>query len=141
MSVNRPVAPTAAAHAERIRARAEERAATAEEPDGRPTWERYADRALAGARADEALRQEARKNELRARGLWVPGDEPEADEEEEFEEPEEEVEEADEEAEPKTTAEVYAARERARQRAEHGAILKAHQGSTWATVQQARRIW
>ncbi len=64
---------SAAIHAARIRAREEERTA-ARKPDGRQTFERYADRARARAQADEELRQQALLNDRLARGEWVPGD-------------------------------------------------------------------
>jgi hypothetical protein len=78
------VTDSAAAHAERIQARdkAKAKAKAQRGPaDDRQTCEIYAERALAGARADEALREQARKNEARARGEWVPGEEPDVEEE------------------------------------------------------------
>lgn len=83
--VNRPVSATAAAHAARIRAGEEARAAKPDTPAGQSTAEIYAARILPGYRADEALREQARQADLRARGRWVPGDDAE-DEEDEAEE-------------------------------------------------------
>ncbi|TXJ80680.1 hypothetical protein E2C11_11065 [Streptomyces lavendulae] len=74
-SINRPVTPSAARHAALIRERdarkAKEKGGQA---DGRQTYELYAERALAVARADEELRRQAAENDRRARGQWVPGD-------------------------------------------------------------------
>lgn len=89
-NVNPPVGPTAAAHAARIRDR-EARASEREAPTGQTTAELYASRILPGYKQDEALREEARKAELRARGGWVSGD----DAEDEYEEDEEAVGEVD----------------------------------------------
>ncbi|MGW4139373.1 hypothetical protein ACWELV_21660 [Streptomyces mirabilis] len=83
--VNPPVTASAAAHAARIRAGEEVRAAEREVPTGQSTAEMYAARILPAYRRDEELREEARKAEMRARGRWVPGDD-EEDEEEEAEE-------------------------------------------------------
>jgi hypothetical protein len=77
---------SAAIHAERIRARDAERAAEVKERDGRQTAEIYGERVLAGYRADEELRRQADLNARRARGQWVPGDEPDDDTESEVEE-------------------------------------------------------
>lgn len=85
---NPPVGASAEAHAARIRARDTKRAGTVEEgTDARQTHEIYAERALAGARADAAARERAAMNDRRARGQWVPGDESLDDTEEETEEP------------------------------------------------------
>ncbi|MGW1503757.1 hypothetical protein ACWCQW_35395 [Streptomyces mirabilis] len=141
---NPPVTASAAAHAARIRAGEEEfRAARSDAPAGQSTAERYAARALAGAQADEALREEARRNDLRARGQWVPDDEEELDEEEAEAEFEDEGEEDDEEAQPLSTAERYAAMERKRQAAERKATLKAHRGAVQTLVQphQYANVW
>lgn len=115
--VNPPVSGTAAAHAARIRAGEEARAVKPAADAGQTTAQRYAARALAGAQADEALREEARRNDRRARGQWVPGDEEEEldaelDEEEAEAEFEDEEEEDGEEEQPLSTAERYAAIER-----------------------------
>ncbi|MFD8739401.1 hypothetical protein ACFV06_31445 [Streptomyces sp. NPDC059618] len=128
------VTASAAAHAERIRARAEERAAAAEERDGRQTSEIYGARAAAGFRADEALREQARLNDARARGEWTPGDTEEEDVEAEAEEYEEEPAEDDDEGEHLSTAERYARRERARQAAEHQANVRAQGGAVRTMV-------
>ncbi|MFG2948165.1 hypothetical protein [Streptomyces adustus] len=117
---------SAAIHAERIQARDAELAA-AQKPDGRQTFERYAERALARARADEELREQARLNDMRVRGQWVPGDEPEDQEDDGVEEVEEEDVEDEEDA-PTSTAELYARRERERQAAERKANVRAHAG-------------
>lgn len=80
---NPPVTASAEMHAARIRARDAKRAESAEgRPGGRQTFEIYGERALAGARADAAARERAARNDLRARGQWVPGDAPDADDEE-----------------------------------------------------------
>lgn len=128
--MRQPVTPSAAAHAARIREREEGRAARAVPADGRQTFERYAERAIAGARADEELREQARLNDARARGEWTPGDAEEDDDVEEYEQAdeaeEEDVEYDDEEL---STAERYAARERKRQQAEHAANVRAQAGA------------
>ncbi|KUN03953.1 hypothetical protein AQI95_21170 [Streptomyces yokosukanensis] len=130
-NVNRPVAPSAAAHAARIRARDEEWASASGERDTRQTYEIYGERAAAQARADEELREGARKRELRARGVWVPDDasEEEGDREEYDQAEEYEDEEPETDEEPVSTAERYAARERKRQQAERAATLAAHRGA------------
>lgn len=65
---NPPVGASAAAHAERIRQRdAKADAGTSRRADGRQTFELYAERALAVARADEELRRRAEDNDRRAR--------------------------------------------------------------------------
>ncbi|MDX2708093.1 hypothetical protein PV350_35400 [Streptomyces sp. PA03-6a] len=124
---NSPVTKSAALHAERIRAKDQARAAQAapERPADKSTAQLYAERALAGVQADEALRQEAYQNDKRARGEWVPGDEPEA-EEEDLEEYDEEEYEGDDEDPPKTTAELYARRVRGTYSAEGAAARVAH---------------
>lgn len=139
-----PVTPSAAAHAERIRVR--EQARTAEQgtaPAAQSTAEMYAARILPGYRADEALRQQARMNELRARGMWVPSDDEETegaeDEFEEYDDTDEEVEEVDDEERPRTTAEIYAARERKRIEAERVANRAAWRTSTDVGWQNALR--
>lgn len=121
------VTPSAVMHAERIRAQEKE------QPSGQAaqsTAERYAQRILPGYRADEELREQARLNELRARGTWVPGDE-EPDEGEGFEDeaPEDKVEDEEPESAPLTTAERYAAVETERRAAEHQANLTAHKSA------------
>jgi hypothetical protein len=84
---NPPVTDSAARHAARIRERDAQRAKTDDKPrDTRQTYEVYAERALAGARADQALRDEARRNDARARGEWLPSDGPDDDSESEAEE-------------------------------------------------------
>ncbi|MEU0069541.1 hypothetical protein ABZ027_08350 [Streptomyces sp. NPDC006332] len=134
------VTGSAAQHAERLRAREAERAAAGQERDGRQTAEIYGERAAAGWRADEALREQARRNDARARGEWVPGDEPEdVVDDEEFEDAEEEGDLEDGE-EPVSTAELYARRERARQQAGHRSAQAAHRGGSWAVAEQARRF-
>lgn len=136
MGANGPaVGGSAAIHAERIRAREAERAKAAESAvrDPRQTFEVYAERAAAGARADEALRLEAERRAKRARGEWVPGDGEEDDDqaEEEYEEPAEDVEEDVEDEEgPVDTAELYARRERKRIAAEREANIAAWRGSS-----------
>jgi hypothetical protein len=70
-------------HAERIKART--KAGKEAVSAGQSTAELYAARILPGYRADEALREEARKNELRARGVSLPGDDEEEPEEDEQE--------------------------------------------------------
>ncbi|WP_019072393.1 hypothetical protein [Streptomyces hokutonensis] len=130
-NVNRPVIASAALHAERIRAAEQQRAeAPRATRTGQSTAERYAERALAGHRADEELRTRARMNELRARG--VIGADPEPDDEEEYDDTDE-VEEYEEEGEqPVSTAERYARRERERQEAGRHAALAARRGATQA---------
>ncbi|KND40091.1 hypothetical protein IQ64_35810 [Streptomyces stelliscabiei] len=120
-----PATPTAVAHAERIRASTEGRPAEqAGTGGGQSTAERIAARILPGYRADEALRQQARLGELRARGVIAAEDEP-VDEDEEYDE-EVLVDEEEGDEVPVTTAELYARRERERQQAEHAATLAAH---------------
>lgn len=86
-NINPPATPSAMMHAERIRAGEQASAAKQDGPAGQSTAEMYAARILPGYKADEALREEARRNELRARGTWVPGDDDlEEDEPEEVEE-------------------------------------------------------
>lgn len=131
-NINPSTTASAALHAERIRAGEQARPAKQGGPAGRSTAERYADRILPGYAADEALREEARKSELRSRGVWVPGDEEpveELDEDGEMEFEEEELE--DEEPAPPTTAERYAAREMKRRAAEHEANLVAQKSVGW----------
>ncbi|MEU8031943.1 hypothetical protein AB0C13_25405 [Streptomyces sp. NPDC049099] len=140
-NVNRPVTPSAAAHAARIRA-GEERSAASGERDTRQTYEIYGERAAAQARADEELRHRAHMSELRARGVITADDEPEDDEEfedqaEEYEE--EELAEDDDEEEQPSTAERYAAIERKRQQAERAATLAAHKGAVTTLVPQGHR--
>jgi hypothetical protein len=140
-NMRQPVTSSAAAHAARIKARDEERAnADASPVDTRQTFERYAERAAAGARADEELRQQARMGELRARGVIAAEPESEGAEDEYEEYDDEAPEDAEEDDEPVSTAERYARRERERQRAEHQATLTAHRGSTWALGEQAARL-
>ncbi|MYV42913.1 hypothetical protein GT030_29620 [Streptomyces sp. SID1328] len=76
-NVNRPVTPSAAAHAQRIR----ERESGEQKPPaaGQSTPELYAQRILPSYKRDEELREQARLNELRARGQWVPGDQEDDD--------------------------------------------------------------
>lgn len=129
-----PAMASAAAHAERIRQAAEERdQAPAELPEGVTTVQLYAERALAGVRADEALRKQARDNDRRARGEWVPGVEDDAEEADEHEdEPDDEpddVEPKAEDDEPVPTWEQYAARERERIAAGRAATRVAHRGA------------
>lgn len=133
----RSVADSAAeAHAARIRAGEEERAAVqSTRPAGQSTAEHYAARILPGYKADEAARERARASELRSRGLWVPSDdEPAEDVEEEYEEPEGEVEDTEDAEEVDDaslpTWERYAARERKRIAAEREANIAAWRGSS-----------
>ncbi|MDV9168738.1 hypothetical protein R6V09_01090 [Streptomyces sp. W16] len=86
-----PVPSSAIRHVQRLQERDAERAAgrASTEPDTRPTHERLAEPAIAGARADQMLREEALKRERLARGEWVPGDDEDTDEEGEEAEPEE----------------------------------------------------
>ncbi|MFD4790537.1 hypothetical protein ACFWN1_26490 [Streptomyces sp. NPDC058459] len=127
---------SAAMHAERIKAREAARAKAADERDNRPTHEVYAERAAAGARADEALRERARMDELRARGVISDDSEPDEAEEYDVEEYEEEVvEDDDEEGQPVSTAELYARRERERQKAEHAVNVRAQTGAVRAMGQ------
>lgn len=137
--VNPPVSGTAAAHAARIRAGEEARAAKPAAAAGQTTAQRYAARALAGTQADEALREEARRNDRRARGQWVPGDEEELDAELDEEEAEAEFEDEEEEdggeEQPLSTAERYAAVERERRAVERKATVKAHRGAVQTLVQ------
>ncbi|MGW1669014.1 hypothetical protein [Streptomyces sp. NPDC002324] len=129
-----PVTPSAAAHAERIRARTEERAAEQTETTaGQSTAERIAAQVLPGYRADAALREQARLSELRARGVISDGAEPEdAEEEVPVDEDEDDVEENDK---PVSTAERYARRERQRQQSEREANRRAHEGAVRAMAQ------
>ncbi|MEU5281125.1 hypothetical protein AB0G87_32495 [Streptomyces asoensis] len=81
-----PVSASAAMHAERLKAREAKRAKVADitaATETRQTSERYAERALAGARADEALRRRAAENDRRARAEREAADAAEADEFEE----------------------------------------------------------
>ncbi|MEH0587406.1 hypothetical protein QA942_26300 [Streptomyces sp. B21-106] len=112
---NPPVTASAAAHAERLRAR-EQRAAEVKPAAGQSTAQRIANKILPGYRADEELRERARQNELRARGVISVDTEPEGIEDE-YED--EEVEEEPEVEEPKSTAQLYAEREMERQKHEH----------------------
>jgi hypothetical protein len=132
--VNPPVAPSAAAHAERIRAR-EQRADGGQSTTGQSTAERIAAQILPGYRRDEELRQAARMRELQARGVITADSEPEDVEEEDVEDEEPEAD--GEEEQPLTTAERYAAIERARQTADRQATMAAHRGAVQATVQPA----
>jgi hypothetical protein len=101
----KPVTASATMHAERLKARDAKRAkADDAHTDTRQTYEIYAERAAAGARADEALRERAKLNELRARGMSVPGDEADVDEDDE------EREEVEESADPTDNPERRAAR-------------------------------
>ena len=127
--VNPPVTPSAAAHAERIRQGQQRSESASSAAGGRQTAELYGARALAQVRADEALREEARRNEMRARGQWVPGDDETDEFEEDEQEPEDSDEEFDEEVESLSTAERYALIERARREAEHRANLVAQKGA------------
>jgi hypothetical protein len=131
-----PATPTAVAHAERIRASTEGRPAEqAGTGGGQSTAERIAARILPGYRADEALRQQARLGELRARGVIAAEDE-EPDEGEEYEVLDEQETDEDDEEEAPSTAELYARRERERQKAEHAATLAAHKSVGRAAVPQ-----
>ncbi|MEH0551232.1 hypothetical protein [Streptomyces sp. B21-101] len=94
-NVNPPTTASAVAHAQRIKAGEQTRKRAAGEREGRQTFELYAERARAGAAADEALREEARKSELRARGRWVPGEEVDVEEGDEADEVEDSVDPAD----------------------------------------------
>lgn len=133
-SANPPVAASAVAHAERIRAGEAERAAAGPRTASgeQTTAERYAARILPGYRADEAARERARRDELRTRGVWVPSDDEEAEAEpEDVEDYDVEVDDEEtEEEQPQTTAELYAARERVRIAAEREANRAAWQSST-----------
>ncbi|WP_333736368.1 hypothetical protein [Streptomyces sp. IBSBF 2806] len=89
-NMRQPVTASAARHAERLRARDEQRATrTSSQTGGRQTSEIYGERAAAGFRADEALRERARLNELRARGMSVPGADEDVDEDDEEQQAEE----------------------------------------------------
>lgn len=123
-NMRQPVTASAAMHAERIKAGEQARAKAAAERSGRQTAQIYGERAAAGHRADEALREAARLGELRARGVITPDPEPEDLEDDEGQD-DEVLDEVDEEEAP-STAELYARRERARQKAEHAATLVAH---------------
>lgn len=127
--VSRPTTPSAAMHVERIRAGEQERAARQDAPAAKSTAGLYADRILPGYAADEALREEARKSELRARGIWTPGAEQLVEELDEVEDVEEFEDEEPEEAAPLTTAERYAVRETERRAAEHEANLVAQKSA------------
>lgn len=71
--MKKPVPSSGDKHAQRLRDRDRERARVqAAGTDGRSAAEQHVERALAGARADEALREQARVSEARARGQWVP---------------------------------------------------------------------
>lgn len=84
-NMRQPVTPSAVMHAERIKARDAKRAKADPGPaDTRQTYEIYGERAAAGARADEDVRQQALLNDRLARGEWVPGTA--EDDEEEVEE-------------------------------------------------------
>lgn len=125
---NPPVTPSAAAHAERIRAGEEERTAdSGTRRDGRQTFELYAERARAQALADEELREAAALRELQARGIISADEElvDEADDEGELEG--EDVDEG--EGEPLSTAERYAAVELRRREAERKANVAAQTGA------------
>ncbi|WP_406462320.1 hypothetical protein OH768_44205 [Streptomyces sp. NBC_01622] len=78
-----PVPSSAVRHVQRLQERDAELAAGREstEPDSRPTHERLAEHAIAGARADQTLREAALKRERLARGQWAPGDDETTDEE------------------------------------------------------------
>ncbi|MFD9099310.1 hypothetical protein [Streptomyces collinus] len=108
---------SAAAHAERIRAR--EQAATerkAAPTGGQSTAERYAAQVLPGYHADEELREQARLNEMRARGRWVPGDQ------------DDDTEEAEEQEQPAAAVDPTDNPERRSARAAHrGAVAHAYQ--------------
>lgn len=137
---NPPVTQSAATHAERIRAR-EQRAVGRKPAVGQSTAELYGARALALVQADEELREEARRNDMRARGQWVPGDADEYDDGEDYEveEYEEEMAEDDEEERPVTTAERYAAIETERRTAERAATLAAHKSAVRTIEPQGHR--
>jgi hypothetical protein len=104
-----PVSAAVMRHMDRIEVGEERRAAeAADRPTGMSAAEQHAARVLPGYRADAALREEARRRELAARGLLVD----EADiEEEDEEEPDVEVDQEPEEPERgwSSTAERYAA--------------------------------
>ncbi|MET8169299.1 hypothetical protein ABZT34_34460 [Streptomyces sp. NPDC005329] len=139
----KPVTPSATMHGERIRALTEQRAArTGGQHGGRQTAEVYAERAAAGVRADEALRERARLSELRALGGITPDPEPEEDVEDEYVEYEYEEDGEPEVETPKSTADMYAEREMARQRAERAATLAAHRsvGQAFAPPQVHRHL-
>lgn len=88
---------------------------------------------------DEAARERARLDELRARGVISADPEPE-----DVEYEDEDVEEVDDEPEaetPKTTAEIYGARELERQKHEHELYRAATRGVAAHAAEQARRIW
>ncbi|MEH0582823.1 hypothetical protein QA942_01415 [Streptomyces sp. B21-106] len=135
-----PVTASAAAHAERIRA-SDGRTEGGKPAAGQSTAERIAQRILPGYRRDEELREQARLNELRARGVITAEDE-EPDEDEEYDVVvEDEVDEEPEAEEPKSTAERYAARELERQKHEHDLYRAATRNVAAHAAQQARRIW
>jgi hypothetical protein len=93
---------------------------------GQSTAERYAARILPGYKADQALREQARMNELRARGIIAAEtDEPD----DEVEEGLVEVEDVEEEDVPLTTAQKYAAVEVERRAAERKANVRAQAGA------------
>jgi hypothetical protein len=133
---------SAAIHAERIKARDAERAAGTKERDGRQTAEIYGERAAAGYRADEELREAARLGELRARGIITPDPEPETavEEDDEGTDEYEEDEVVEEDDEPTSTAERYARRERERIKAERVANRRAWAGASWTLGEQAGRL-
>ncbi|MEU9264580.1 hypothetical protein AB0E04_03875 [Streptomyces sp. NPDC048251] len=124
-NMRQPVTASAAAHAERIRSGGQ-RAEVGKPAAGQSTAERIAQRILPGYRADAELREQARMNELRARGVVTPDAEPEDVEDEYDEDQEDEILDEDDEEEAPSTAELYARRERARQKAERAATLAAH---------------
>lgn len=69
-TVGPKITGSAAIHAERIRARdaaREQESGERRVPEGRQTFEVYGERALAGARADEAARRRAEEADRRAR--------------------------------------------------------------------------
>ncbi|MFH9938545.1 hypothetical protein ACH4OT_04380 [Streptomyces murinus] len=83
-SINRPVTPSAARHAALIREREARKAKeNSDQADSRQTFERYAERALAVARADEEMRRQAEENDRRARAEREAVDAAEVDESEE----------------------------------------------------------
>jgi hypothetical protein len=131
---------SATMHAERIRAR--EKSAERDVPaGGQSTAELYAARILPGYKRDEELREQARLNEMRARGRWVPGDDVDEDGEE-YEQVEEEYEDEEPEddgGEQLSTAEKYAAIETERRRAERAATLAAHKSVVRTIEPQGHR--
>lgn len=102
------VTGSAAAHAERIARNEEARTTARSSTGGKQTFEIYAERAAAGARADEELRIAARRREMIARGVIVDDEDPE------------DYDEDDEDAEPrpepkKTVAQLHVERYYARE--------------------------